>query len=632
MKKFLLYITFVLMAEGSFAQSNYPICQGSDASRWSICIGSWTDKNSNNYVGAWKDGKFDGKGTYSHANGDRYVGEWRDGKINGKGTYTFANGNRYIGEWKDGKYNGQGTLSAPDGKVVSQGLWANNVLVRSESIQESTKEWIADTKNGCKVFNPNPVPNESVEYIGNCPNGIAQGVGILAWYQNGVLTEKVEGVRKDGKLNGPGILTYLSGDKYVGEWRNDKFNGQGTLYSSDGSIKNQGIWADHAFVRSESIQQPPTKVGDSTTSSNFSVCQGSDVSKWSSCFGGWTASNANRYVGEWRDGKFNGQGVFLSLAENEFKGDKYFGEFKDGLRSGQGTYTHANGNRYLGEWRDGKINGKGTYTFTNGDKYFGELKDGVRNGQGTYTFANGNRYIGEWKDGKYNGQGTLSAPDGKVVSQGLWANNVLVSSESTQQASAQVTNANITKPSFDCAKAKSLAENLICSDSQLSQLDSQLAITFKQAKEASGNSEEFKENTKNAWLYRERNCENKECLINWYASRNEYLNRFLNGPKVIKNVNDSQTLTHKNGLCSGYHQFWSIVSYSSKNYKGFNLSQEVVGELDKKYGGSSEYQKIKIGTTRILTEAYEAKNFTRAKQFEGICVELKLPIGQDTGN
>ena len=57
-----------------------------------------------------------------------------------------------------------------------------------------------------------------------------------------------------------------------------------------------------------------------------------------------------------------------------------------------GTSIYANGNKYVGEWKDDKKNGQGTYTAANGDKYVGEFKDDKRNGQGTYTTANGHKY------------------------------------------------------------------------------------------------------------------------------------------------------------------------------------------------------------------------------------------------
>ena len=72
--------------------------------------------------------------------------------------------------------------------------------------------------------------------------------------------------------------------------------------------------------------------------------------------------------------------------------------------NGYGIYTSADGDKYIGEWKDGKENGQGTYTWVsentwfNGNKYVGEFKDDKRNGLGTYTFANGTVDKGIWKN------------------------------------------------------------------------------------------------------------------------------------------------------------------------------------------------------------------------------------------
>jgi hypothetical protein len=159
-----------------------------------------------------------------------------------------------------------------------------------------------------------------------------------------------------------------NGDKYVGEFRDDKRHGQGT----------------------------------------------------------YTFANGNKYVGEYRDGKRHGQGTY-TLAN----GDKYVGEFRDGKAHGQGTYfsladNQWKGDKYVGEYMDGKAHGQGTYTLANGDKYVGEFRDDKRHGQGTYTFANGNKYVGEIRDDKYNGQGIFTFADGRPPQEGIWGNNNFV--------------------------------------------------------------------------------------------------------------------------------------------------------------------------------------------------------------
>ena len=97
-----------------------------------------------------------------------------------------------------------------------------------------------------------------------------------------------------------------------------------------------------------------------------------------------------------------------------------------------GTFTFASGDKYVGEWKDGKYSGQGTYTFGHssewaGDKYVGEYKNGKRHGQGTFTYAGGDgeKYVGEFKNDKYNGQGTYTYADGTIES-GIWEDDELL--------------------------------------------------------------------------------------------------------------------------------------------------------------------------------------------------------------
>ena len=52
---------------------------------------------------------------------------------------------------------------------------------------------------------------------------------------------KYVGEFKDKKQHGQGTVTYADGDKYVGELKDGKPHGQGTLTFSDGRMK-KGIW------------------------------------------------------------------------------------------------------------------------------------------------------------------------------------------------------------------------------------------------------------------------------------------------------------------------------------------------------------------------------------------------------
>ena len=94
-----------------------------------------------------------------------------------------------------------------------------------------------------------------------------------------------------------------------------------------------------------------------------------------------------------------------------------------------GEEKYDNGDKYLGQWKDNKRNGQGTYTYANGDKYVGQYIDGKINGQGTYTFADGDKYVGQYIDDKRSGQGILYNPNGSIKQQGLWRDDNFVQAQ-----------------------------------------------------------------------------------------------------------------------------------------------------------------------------------------------------------
>jgi hypothetical protein len=137
--------------------------------------------------------------------------------------------------------------------------------VFAQSVQPGT--YIADTKTGCKVWNPNPQSVEKIIWSGPCVNGLAQGRGKLQWLENDNIYETDEGEwsagrqvgqgsqiwplgRFDGEIansepSGQGVLT-LKTSRYDGEFRAGKPNGIGTVTSQHGTFK--GTWKNGCLV------------------------------------------------------------------------------------------------------------------------------------------------------------------------------------------------------------------------------------------------------------------------------------------------------------------------------------------------------------------------------------------------
>jgi hypothetical protein len=130
---------------------------------------------------------------------------------------------------------------------------------------------------------------------------------------------KYVGEWKDGKQSGQGVFTFNVGSRYVGEFKDGKRNGQGTLFASNGSIIDQGIWVDNNLVRSAQVLQAkvanqnfsvaPTQ--PNTSLSNPPACQGSDQRKWNSCIGieNYNSVVLRKFVGIYLNGERNGLGI-----------------------------------------------------------------------------------------------------------------------------------------------------------------------------------------------------------------------------------------------------------------------------------------------------------------------------------
>ena len=77
----------------------------------------------------------------------------------------------------------------------------------------------------------------------------------------------------------------------------------------------------------------------------------------------------------------------------------------------------------------------------------------------------------------------------------------------------------VISPSFNCNKVRSTAEILICADSELAEMDVHIAFLQGRANAAETDKKEFARRATNALTWRDKNCQDKECLLSWYTKR-----------------------------------------------------------------------------------------------------------------
>ena len=127
------------------------------------------------------------------------------------------------------------------------------------------------------------------------------------------------------------------------------------------------------------------------------------------CSGSYNAANWTNCTGEWSD-----------------KWGTYVGEFQNGKPNGQGVMTYTDGQKNSGSFEDGFLRGHGRAIYPNGRTFVGEFSAGIGDMQGTMTYPDGSKYVGEYKHYKYDGHGTVYNRDGSVRWGGIWESGNLV--------------------------------------------------------------------------------------------------------------------------------------------------------------------------------------------------------------
>ncbi len=249
MKNHIRYLVFFLAVGSACAQSNLPVCKGTDTLLWNLCSGTSTFPNGETFVGEWQTGQANGQGSIIFGDGsfkgDKYVGQFRNNRFSGRGTYSYANGEKYVGEFKDGKFNGQGTFIFTSGEKYVGEYRDDKRSGLGTLTYVSGDKYVGEFKDG--QFNGRGIYTfaDGDKFVGEFRDDKRNGLGTLT-ITNG---EKYVGEYRDDKRSGLGTYFYANGGKYVGEYRNGNSEGLGTFYAPDGSIINQGIWADNKFVR-----------------------------------------------------------------------------------------------------------------------------------------------------------------------------------------------------------------------------------------------------------------------------------------------------------------------------------------------------------------------------------------------
>jgi hypothetical protein len=151
-----------------------------------------TELGTDEYEGNFRDGEFNGFGTYTQfvtrSNKAYYEGDWMNGQRHGRGTHWDGQSNLYIGEWRDGLRHGHGSY------FFGLESWSPN---------RHTERWLT---------------GNTESYTGEFVDDQYQGEGVYRWPDG----RRYEGEFYANDKHGRGRFYYEAGTSLPQVWRYGK--------------------------------------------------------------------------------------------------------------------------------------------------------------------------------------------------------------------------------------------------------------------------------------------------------------------------------------------------------------------------------------------------------------------------
>lgn len=226
---------------------------------------------------------------------------------------------------------------------------------------------------------------------GDCINGFGK-----KRYANG---ETVEGFFENGKVNGIATHTLSNGNYYIGNFKDDYYDGYG-IYS----------WKSEEMIYYGNWQK---------------VLQNGY---------GYQLKNSKAVVaGYYTNGKLTRDMLTYDYTNNIYK-NNCAGDCANGF----GQYKYSDSSWYYGFFKDGKLHYVGAFKNDAG-LYMGEFKTNRMEGMGTLRYkASGEYYVGEFANGSLNGKGYKTDKNLIITNHGIWTNGKLMGNTNSTTTTAGV--------------------------------------------------------------------------------------------------------------------------------------------------------------------------------------------------
>lgn len=229
------------------------------------------------------------------------------------------------------------------------------------------------------------IPQDTIEKIVNTPN-LRKEILVVNETTNSFYSGTVN---SKNQKHGLGLLMNSKGEQFEGYWEKDCFQPYGRY------INEKGEMSEGSFENGKLNGEGRVLKADKEYKGTFFYGMRNGLGK--------EISEAEEYEGNFKNDKKDGQGkIFFKKSLNN-----YVGEFKEGKMNGQCEFSWNNGDRYEGNIVNGVFDGRGKYFWNDGMEYEGNYDKGVRRGFGTFKWKDGKIYKGEFENNLPHGNGII---------------------------------------------------------------------------------------------------------------------------------------------------------------------------------------------------------------------------------
>jgi len=240
-----------------------------------------------------------------------------------------------------------------------------------------------ETNPSNKNTNTNTISNnpikESACLSGDCINTFSK-----KRFANG---EIIEAFFENGKANGVGTHTLANGNYYIGNFKDDYYDGYG-IYS----------WKSEEMIY----------------------------------YGNWQKGLQNGYGYQLKNSKAVVAGYYINgkltrdMLTYDYTNNIYKNNCAGDCANGFGQYKYSDKSWYYGFFQNNKPHYVGMYKNNEGDLYMGQFITNKMEGIGTLLYkSDGQSYVGQFSNSNFNGKGYKADKNFVITQKGNWVNGVL---------------------------------------------------------------------------------------------------------------------------------------------------------------------------------------------------------------